>query len=110
MITNESRPHNPEVTDGGQITEHQQNGTNKDSLTLVDTGAGSLVFQVLREPRNGKHAVVGKQLLGFLDVEDWDAIRDAVTARGHGPGDVLHLPEFDTLEEAHAAADDGGQP
>ena len=31
----------------------------------------------------------------FEEVTDWSALGDAVVARGHSRGDVLHLPELD---------------
>ena len=55
-------------------------------LTRVPVAGGVLVY----ESRD-----VGRELVGFEDVTDWDALGDAVAARGHGRGDVLHLPELD---------------
>ena len=48
--------------------------------------AGVLVY----EPRE-----LGRELVGFKEVTDWDDLGDAVAARGHSRGDVLHLPELD---------------
>jgi hypothetical protein len=38
---------------------------------------------------------VGKELVGFKSVNDWDAPADALAARGHSRGAVFHLPELD---------------
>lgn len=81
-----------------------------EDLDVADTGAGLLVYELEREYRShlGRETVIARRLLGFADVTDWDAITEAVTARGHGRGDALHLPEFDAdelpltgAEEAH---------
>jgi len=53
----------------------------------VPVSGGVLVYE--RE-------VHGKSLVGFESVTDWSALGDAVAARGHSRGDVLHLPELDT--------------
>lgn len=34
----------------------------------------------------------------FEDVTDWDALGDALAARGHGRGAVYHLDELDAPE------------
>lgn len=38
---------------------------------------------------------LGKELVGFADVSNWDGIADALRARGHGHGAIHHLPEVD---------------
>lgn len=38
---------------------------------------------------------LGKELVGFADVDDWDDVADALRARGHGTGAIHHLPEVD---------------
>ena len=52
----------------------------------VPVAGGVLVYEC--EPR-------ARELVGLEDVTDWNALGDAVAARGHGRGDVLHLPELD---------------
>lgn len=37
----------------------------------------------------------GRELVGFADVTDRDRLGDAIAARGHDQGDVLHLPVRD---------------
>lgn len=71
-----------------------------EDVTVADTGAGLLVYEVEREYREhlGREKEIARRLIGFADVSDWDVIAEAVRARGRGHGDVLHLPEFD-LEE-----------
>lgn len=68
-----------------------------EDLTVADTGAGLLVFEVEREYREhlGRETEIARRMLGFADVDDWSVIAEAVRARGGGNGDVLHLPEFD---------------
>lgn len=68
-----------------------------DDVTIADTGAGLLVYAFEREYNQllGREVETTRQLLGFADVTDWDAVTAAVRARGHGHGDVLTLPEFD---------------
>lgn len=71
-----------------------------DRLTVADTGAGLLVYEVEYEYREhlGRETEIARRLIGFADVTDWEVIADAVRARGHGHGDVLHFPEFDAEE------------
>ena len=38
---------------------------------------------------------LGRELVGFEGVEDWDDVADALRARGHGTGAIYHLPELD---------------
>jgi len=68
-----------------------------DDLTVADTGAGLLVYELEHEYRAhlGRETEIARRLIGFAGVTDWDAITEAVTARGHDRGDALHLPEFD---------------
>jgi len=37
---------------------------------------------------------VGKELIGFEDVDEWDGVRSALAARGIGVGAIHHLPVF----------------
>ena len=43
---------------------------------------------------------LGRELVGFEDVESWDDIADALRARGHGTGAIYHLPELDAEDSA----------
>jgi 2,4-dienoyl-CoA reductase-like NADH-dependent reductase (Old Yellow Enzyme family) len=69
-----------------------------DNLAVADTGAGLLVYELEYEYRThlGRETEVARRLIGFADVSDWNAIAEAVRARGGGAGDVAHLPEFDS--------------
>ena len=62
----------------------EQNRTR--TRTRVPVAGGVLVY----EPR-----AVGKELVGVERATDWDALADALAARGHGRGAVYHLPELD---------------
>jgi hypothetical protein len=62
-----------------------ENASN-DNYHRVPVAGGTLVY----EPRPR-----GRALVGFENVDDWSALADAVAARGHSRGDVLHLPELD---------------
>lgn len=52
----------------------------------VPIAGGTLVYE-------GR--ALGKELVGFTDVTDWNALADGLAARGHGRGHVHHLPELD---------------
>jgi len=58
---------------------------------------GTLVYDVRTEPRANllREATVGRQLLGFVNVTDWDKIRSELTRRGHGVGAIHQLPVFE---------------
>lgn len=54
--------------------------------TRVPVAGGVLVY----EPRQ-----LGRELIGFEAVDDWNDLRTALTARGHGVGAIHHLPVLD---------------
>jgi len=62
---------------------------------LVD--GGTLIYDVQTEPRAHLHREVkiGRQLLGFVNITDWDKIRSELTRRGHGVGAIHQLPVFE---------------
>jgi len=78
------------------------------TATVADTGAGLLVFEQETEYRSHLDRAVptAKRLVGFADVSDWSAIRDALRNRGLGVGAVTNLPVFD-LDEL---PDSDGEP
>jgi len=86
--------------------ETQQEESNGDELPasaridVADTGAGLLVFEVDAEYREhlSERVEISKELVGFADVDDWSAIRDALRNRGLGVGAVTNLPVFDLDE------------
>jgi len=43
---------------------------------------------------------LGRELVGFEDVESWDDVADALRARGHGTGAIYHLPDLDAEDSA----------
>jgi hypothetical protein len=59
---------------------------------------GMRVYDVRTEQRAHLHREVkiGRQLLGFANVTDWDKIRSELTRRGHGVGAIHHLPDFES--------------
>ena len=71
-------------------------GVADEDVAIADVGGGLLVYVVEREYRShlDRETEIARELIGFADVEDWDTVDEAVRARGHGHGDVLHLPEF----------------
>ena len=75
------------ATDGGVLEET----ADTSDRSRVPVAGGVLVY----EQRD-----VGRELVGFANVDDWDALGDAVAARGHSRGDALHLPELDEPEES----------
>ena len=42
--------------------------------------------------------VGAEELIGFADVDDWDAIRSALIKRGLGVGAIHHLETFEPAE------------
>jgi len=79
-------------------SRHQERGGTTEQLTTdVDAGdrqrvpvaGGVLVY----ETRG-----LGKELVGFREVSDYDDLADALAARGHDRGAIYHLPELEDLE------------
>lgn len=54
---------------------------------LDHTDAGTLVY---RPTVDG----LGRELAGFADVDDWDAMRDELLARGISVGALYHKPTY----------------
>lgn len=54
--------------------------------TRVPVAGGVLVYE---------SRPVGRELVGFEDVTDWEDVRSALAARGVGVGAVHHLPVLD---------------
>ena len=66
-----------------------------------DVDGGQLVYDVETEHRGHLGEVkIGRELVGFANVTDWDGIRSALAKRGHGVGAMRYLPES-TDEEEH---------
>ena len=72
------------ATDGGVSTE--TSNTSAGDHERVPVSGGVLVYET---------RALGKELVGFESVTDWDQLGEAVVARGYSRGDVLHLPELD---------------
>ena len=79
------------MTDGGVVALGDDGGGDRD-LETERVDGGVLVW----EPTE-----FGRELAGFADVTDWDAIRSEVARRGIGVGAIYHLEEFD-VEEVRA--------
>lgn len=69
-----------------ELTSKNDCGTEPGTKTRVPVAGGTLVYE--------KRAL-GKELVGFEDVADWDDIADALRARGVDTGAVFHLPQLD---------------
>jgi len=54
--------------------------------TRVPVSGGTLVYE---------QRALGKELVGFEDVKDWNALADALAAKGHRRGAIYHKPELD---------------
>jgi hypothetical protein len=67
-----------------ESTEHEH--TRARPRTRVPVAGGVLVYEA-RE--------VGRELIGFEEVDDWDGVRSALTARGIGVGAIHHKPVLD---------------
>lgn len=52
----------------------------------VPVAGGTLVYE-------GRE--LGRELVGFVDVTDWDDLAEALAARDLARGHIYHLPEFD---------------
>jgi hypothetical protein len=79
--------------------QHESTGTQPLDTTpavgdrqRVAVAGGTLVFEA---------RALGKELVGFENVDDWDAVADALAARGLARGHIYHLPTLD---------DSGGVP
>jgi len=80
-------------------TQVQTDGSNTNDsplptdreLTVADTGSGLLVFADCTDG-------VGRELIAFAGVTDWNAIRTALKARGLGVGAIGHRPEVSVDE------------
>lgn len=84
-------------TNDDEPTDELPDDLDPEDVTAAATGAGMLIYVIEREYREhlGREVEVGRGLIGFADVDDWETIEQAARARGHSSGDVLHLPEFD---------------
>ena len=69
-----------------ESTEHEH--TRARSRTRVPVAGGVLVYESRPEE-------VGRELIGFEEVDDWDGVRSALTARGIGVGAIHHKPVLD---------------
>lgn len=54
--------------------------------TRVPVAGGVLVYE-----QRG----IGRTLIGFEDVDDWDSLEEGLAARGHGRGAIYDLDELD---------------
>jgi hypothetical protein len=76
----------------GEIDHHTDCPTTETSNTSagdherVPVSGGVLVYE---------RRAVGKELVGFEGVTDWENVADALRARGHGTGAIHQLPELD---------------
>jgi hypothetical protein len=52
----------------------------------VPASGGVLVYE---------RRALGKELVGFEDVTDWDDLAAALATRGHDRGAIYHKPELD---------------
>lgn len=66
-------------------TTDEQSTTNPDRQR-VSVAGGVLVYE---------SRALGKELVGFEDVSDFDDLADALAARGLARGHIYHLPVLD---------------
>jgi len=81
-------------SNGMTVAEHSQTRprtADGRDIETVDVDGGALVFARCEER-------VGRELIGFADVESTSDLRRAVAARGLGHGAVDHLPIYDARE------------
>jgi hypothetical protein len=74
------------ATDGGALAGDTSSADESPERSRVPVAGGVLVYE---------SRAVGKELVGFENLDDWDALADAVAAKGHDRGAVFHLPELD---------------
>ena len=67
-----------------ESTEHE----HARSRTRVPVAGGVLVYE-------SRPDEVGRELIGFEEVDDWDELRTALAARGIGVGAIHHKPVLD---------------
>jgi hypothetical protein len=60
--------------------------TGAGERVTVPVSGGVLVYET---------RAVGKKLVGFENVDNWDALADALAANGHSRGAMFDLPELD---------------
>lgn len=64
---------------------HADDAQTQTEYTRVPVAGGVLVYEEL---------TLGRELVGFEDVTDWDDVQDALAERGHSRGAVYHKPEL----------------
>jgi len=67
-----------------------------DTVDLVETGGGLLVFTVETEYRPHLHQEIeiARELSGFANVSDWVMVRESLRCRGLSVGAAVNLPEY----------------
>jgi len=68
-------------------TDHTTNPRPPSDAETEQTDAGTLVF---RPTADG----FGRRLAGFLDVDDWNAMREELARRGKDVGAIYHKPTY----------------
>lgn len=71
-------------SDFGRKNGHDRR--TESNRTRVPVAGGVLIFE---------HRELGKELVGFKDVDDWDCVRSALESRGIGVGAIHHKPVLD---------------
>lgn len=69
-------------------TEPQRKESIEHERTRVPVAGGVLVYE-------SRPDEVGRELIGFEEVTEWDGVRSALVARGVGVGAIHHLPVLD---------------
>lgn len=62
-----------------------------------DVDGGTLVYTAIteRRGRDDETRRVGRRLVGFRNVTDWDGVRSELARRGHDVGAIHQLPVID---------------
>lgn len=68
------------------LADENDCGIDSGTKTRVPVSGGVLVYE---------SRALGRELIGFEEVTDWDDLADAIAARVHGRGAIHHLPELD---------------
>jgi len=95
MRTNISRQQETGGTEDAQHKTILEADANVGDRQRVPVAGGVLVYEA---------RTLGRELVGFEEVTNWDNLADALAARGHARGHVYHLPELDTVEDLERGA------
>jgi len=69
-----------------ELADEKRTDHEPATRTRVPVSGDTLVYE---------QRALGKELVGFANVENWDDLADALAAKGHRRGAIYHKPELD---------------